>query len=283
MSDKLEQLRKKAIISKVGSQVVCALPILFMLIYAINEDENIAGALFGGFIMYSLLRVIYVTFSKNNAYTEFVQLYKREMVTKALNGAQLYDNMEFSFENGINPDAVCRSGFLSTNRYYSDCFMTGSHKDIEFVQADIRNVRGQRGGYVLEYDGTFMVIPTYLPDASVTVVANRNVDINYILPGKNFESPAEGFRKTFNVNSTNLEKAAALVTPDFMGKLLRIQNQITGRIALSVRDGYMYIFITKHGSNLKPRLFGKYDDSMKASITSELSRAKLFIDAFSVK
>ena len=283
MSDKLEQLRMKAIISKVGSQVVCALPILFMLIYAINEDENIAGALFGGFIMYSLLRVLYATFSKNIAYTEFVQLYKREMINKALNGGQLYDNMEFSFESGINPDAVYRSGFLSTNRYYSDCFMTGSHNDIEFVQADIRNVRGQRGGYVLEYDGTFMVIPTYLPDASVTVVANRNVDISYILPGKDFESPAEGFRKTFSVNSTNHEKAAALITPDFMGKLLRIQNQITGRIALSVRDGYMYIFITKHGSKLKPRLFGKYDDSMKASITSELSRAKLFIDAFSVK
>ncbi len=283
MSDKFETLRKKAIFNKVGSQVICALPILFMLIFAINEGENIAGALFGGFIMYSLLRVIYVTFSKNKAYTEFVQLYKREMITKALNGAQLYDNMEFSFESGIASDAVSRSGFLSVNRYYSDCFMTGSHNDIEFVQADIRNVRGERGGYVLEYDGTFMVIPTYLPDSSVTVVANKNVDISYILPGKNFQSPAEGFRNTFNVNSTNHEKAAALITPEFMGKLLRIQNQMTGRIALSVRDGYMYIFISKHGSKLKPRLFGKYDDSMKSAITSELSRAKLFIDAFSVK
>lgn len=283
MSDKLEQLRKKAIISKVGSQAVCALPILFMLIYAINNDENIFAALFGGFIMYSLLRVLYATFSKNKSYTEFVQLYKREMVTNALNGGQLYEDMKFNFENGINPEAVRSSGFLTTNRYYSDCFMSASYNNIEFVQADIRNVRGERGGYVLEYDGTFMVIPTYLPDASVTVIANKNVDISYILPGKDYTNTTQGFKNLFNVNSNNHEKAAALITPDFMGKLLNIQNRITGRIALSVRDGYMYIFITKHGSKLKPRLFGKYDDSMKADITAEFIRAKLFIDAFSVK
>lgn len=43
----------------------------------------------------------------------------------------------------------------------------------------------------------------------------------------------------------------------------------------------MYILLSGKKSVLKPRLFGKYDDTMKMEILKELSRAKLFIDAFS--
>lgn len=54
-------------------------------------------------------------------------------------------------------------------------------------------------------------------------------------------------------------------------------------MALTLKNGNMYIFMSRKKSPLKPGPFKKYNDEMKQSILAELSRVKLFIDAFSVK
>lgn len=58
---------------------------------------------------------------------------------------------------------------------------------------------------------------------------------------------------------------------------------MNGRMALTVKNGNMYIFMSCKKSPLKPGLFKKYNEEMRQSILSELSRVKLFIDAFSVE
>lgn len=275
----LEKLRQKALISKVISWGIY--PLLFILVMAGTKD--FAGALGVALIFGSLVRMLYVTFSKNRAYTEFVQAYKKELVTMALNGGQLYGDMQIDFERGIVPQAVTDSGMLSANRFYSDCFISASYNGVSFVQSDVRNVRGERGGYVLEYDGTYLVIPTNLPDIYPTSIYNKDVDISIHLPGKDCLGTNEAFNKLFKVNTNNKDAVARILTPDFMNKLVNIQNQITGRIACTVRNGNMYIFLSKHGCKLKPSLFKKVDEAVKQDVINELSRAKYFIDAFGAK
>lgn len=135
----------------------------------------------------------------------------------------------------------------------------------------------------MEYDGTLIVIPTTLPDATQTNIYHKDVDCSIIVPGAKIRSGNEAFDKAFEVSSNCESKAKELLTGNFVGKMLTIQEQMNCKIALTVKNGRMYILLPNKKSVLKPKLFGKYDDSMKMEIIKELSRAKLFMDAFSVQ
>jgi len=152
---------------------------------------------------------------------------------------------------------------------------------VKFFQADVRNVASNGNGYVVEYDGTLIAIPTVLPDATQTNIYHKNIECSVVVPGKEISKGNAEFDNTFKVATSSSQKAKALVTNDFSTKLLYVQAQINSTINLTVKDGWMYILLPNKKSVLKPRLFGKYDDSMKADIIKELSRAKLFMDAFS--
>lgn len=283
MSKELESARSAAIRSKLIGYVVCAIFPLLIAIYAITEEESVLMGVGMFVVFYSMARVLYAAVSKNKAYAQFVSLYKKEMITSALNGVQLYEEINYDFASGINPNVVNGTGMLTTNRFFSDCYMSGLHNGVRFVQADIRNVRGERGGYVLEYDGTFLIVPVNLPHLSETIVFNKKVDISIVLPGKKYKTGNSEFDQTFDVYSNKNEEAATLLTQDFINKLLDVQKRMKSRMAFTIKDGYMYIFLSKHGSNLKPKLWGKYDESARQEIVDELNRAKLIIDAFATK
>lgn len=283
MSKELEAARSAAIRSKIIGYVVCAIFPLLIAIYAITEEESIFMGIGMFVVFYCMARVLYAAVCKNKAYAQFVTLYKKEMITEALNGAQLYDELNFDFESGIDPNVVNRTGLITANRYFSDCYMSGVHNGTRFIQAAVRNVRGERGGYVLEYDGTLLIVPVNLPNLTETTVYNKNVDISVILHGVKYKTGNSEFDKIFNVYSNKNEEAKSLLTEEFTHKLLDVQNHMKSRIALTIKDGYMYVFLSKHGSNLKPKLWGKYDESARQEIINELNRAKLIIDAFAIK
>lgn len=277
MSKELEAARSAAIRSKIIGYVVCAIFPLLMAFYAIAEEESVPLGIGMFVVFYCVVRVLYAAVSKNKAYAKFVTLYKKEMITTALNGSQLYDELNFDFESGIDPNVVNRTGLITANRFFSDCYMSGVYNGTRFIQADVRNVRGERGGYVLEYDGTLLIVPVNLTNLTETIVYNKKVDISLILPGN------REFDQTFEVYSNKTEEAKSLLTEEFTNKLVDVQNRMKSRIAFTIKDGYMYIFLSKHGSNLKPKLSGKYDESARQEIVDELNRAKLFIDAFATK
>lgn len=281
MNDALEQARKKAILNRVIMYFVkFGIPLIFGIIFGISEGEFVSGL--GCFVVLSFFSSgIWSICAKNKAYAEYIMVYKKEMIQRAMGAGQIYENMDFRYDVGVNPDIVRQTGFLSVNRFFSNCFISGTYDGISFFQGDIRNVRGQRGGYNLEYDGTLIAVPTSLPDTTQTVVYHKDIDCNIYLHGSQYKTGNAVFDKEFQIHTTAKEKAAALLTPDFMNKLTNIQNQIPRRCALTVKGGWMYILLPNKKSVLKPKLFGKYDESMKAGILKELSDAKLFMDAFS--
>uniref|UniRef100_UPI00405731A5 DUF3137 domain-containing protein n=1 Tax=Acetatifactor sp. TaxID=1872090 RepID=UPI00405731A5 len=288
MSEELKKARAAAIRSRIIKWTVCIgcglLPALLTWWASDFELDELGGPIMIFLILYGLASMLWATFSKNRAVAYFQSIYKQEMIHVAIGDSKLYDEMDFQPFSGLNPQAVRESGLLTTSRFSSDCCIQGKHNGVPFICADIRNVVGQKNqGYHVEYDGTFYIFSVKLPDAAQTNIYNKDVDINLILPGKNFVptgSPA--FNQLFKISTNNQQAAAALITPDFMNKLLMLQNKMNGRIALSVKNGQMYLFISKHKSVLKPSYSKEYDSSMNAAIIEELSRIKLFIEAFSI-
>lgn len=255
--------------------------------YYIKTDEGTVMALVTFAVCFGVGWWAYSILKSDKAYAAFAAIYKKELVESALLGNALFEEMEFEYDCGINENAVIESGLIPSDRFYSDCFIRATYNGVSFIQADVRNLSNDRigrksGGYVLDYDGTLAIIPTNLPDACQTNIADRNVDISYLISGKEYTTGNADFDKAFKVYATHSHKAKKLLTPDFTRSLMRIRSQMGGRMAVTVKDGTMYIFMSRKNSPLKPGLFKKYNDGMKQDILSELSRVKLFIDAFSV-
>lgn len=280
MSQNFESARSAALRERIIKFIICAVVGLAGFAVGLQESAVMAWIMlpvgFGiGWWAHSII-------AKNKAYAKFVSLYKKEMIENALNGNSLFDEMYYDYASGINPNAINESGLISTDKLFSDCLIRGRYHGVPFVQADVRNLSGKSGGYTLEYDGTYAIIPTKLPDSLQTNIADKKVDISYIVSGASYITGNVEFDQAFKVYSTDHNKAAQLLSPEVVSKLLNIRQKIKGRIAITVKNGNIYIFMSRKDSPLKPGLFKKYDEEMKQDILLELSRIKLFIDAFSV-
>lgn len=281
MNTQLEELRKKALKSKNKEKLLFIVPAVLVAIATIASGENFIVGIALGVIIAVMIRIVYLFLSKDNSLELYTTAYKKEMVTGALNGQQIYDNLQFEFEKGFKPEVVVLSGFLEVRAFYSDCYMSASYKGVDFAQADITSFYYWNAVKITNYSGTYFMIPISYQEPAVTLIKNKKADISSILPGSQYRKLSGEFEQLFEVYSTDAA-VASLLTPEFMSKLVNIQNKITGRIVLSVKNGWMYIFITKDGSKLKPKLSDELDTSANQAVIEELSRAKYFIDAFSV-
>jgi len=279
MNDTLEKARAAALKERMIKIIVCAVVGLLGFISTVGESLMLG---FAGFVICFLIGwSLYSFIAKNKAYAAFVSLYKKEMINTALGGSQLFEEMQFEYDCGVNSKAINESGMLNADQLFSDCFISGKYNGTSFVQADVRNIRRDRQGNILEYDGTYVIIPTKLPDATQTNIYDSKLDISYTISGKGYNTGSSEFDKAFKVYTTNAEKAGLLLSSEVINKFLYIRQHMSGEMAVTVKNGNMYIFMSRKNSPLKPGLFKKYNDEMRQSILNELSRVKLFIDAFS--
>ncbi len=279
MSQELEKARKAAIMNRVIKYAICfGLP-LFGFLFGIAEENFWVGV--GAYLLFCfILSSLWAFLSKNKALAQYRSLFKKEMIELALNGGTIYENMEYQYDAGIDPQIVNRSGLLTTDRYFSDCYISATYQGVKFVQADIRNVHNSQNGSTLEYDGTFIAFPTTLPDATQTNIYHKDADISVVLPGKKYQTARQDFNGVFKVSSSDHDKAGSLLNDEFINRLLKLQSQTPRKIVMTVKQGWVYAFLPNRNSVLKPKLFAKYDDSMKQAILQELCLAQQFISAF---
>ena len=149
MSQELERARKAAIANRMIRYTVCfGLPLLGF-IFGMVEEGFLVGV--GVYILFcGILSSLWAFLVKNKALAQYRALFKKEMIELALNGGMLYENMEYQYDAGINPQIVNGSGLLTTDRFYSDCYISATYNGVKFIQADIRNVNNSSNGSVLE-------------------------------------------------------------------------------------------------------------------------------------
>lgn len=222
-------------------------------------------------------------FFPNRAHKEFVSLFKKEMIMSALDGNDLFEDMKFDYNIGFDVQTMNDSGMFELNRFHSDCLLQGKYRGVNFVQADVHNqVESSAYVYITNLDGTYFMYPVNLPDAPDTVIFEKNPDFGVILPGRSYKTKNADFDKKFEVYTENKKQAAGLLTQDVIKQVLNIKSKIDGMIAFKVINGKMYLYVSKKNSKLRPKLSSTLDGSTKQAVIDELSRIKLFIDAFSI-
>lgn len=193
MNDTLEMARAAALKERMTKMVVCAAVGFLGFISVVRQNLILGLAGFG--IGFLFCWTIYSALSKNKAYAAFVSLYKKEMINTALGGGQIFEEMQFDYNCGVNSRAINDSGMISADQLFSDCFISGKYRGIPFIQADVRNIRRDRQGNSLEYDGTYAIIPTKLPDSTQTNIYDRKVDISYTIRGKGYKTKMQSLTK----------------------------------------------------------------------------------------
>lgn len=279
MKNELAIARKEAITSLVKKIILCIAAGVLGALCVKNEGSLILSFL--GFVIFAGIAWYVVSrLSKNTAYARFVTLYKSSIIQSALNGGALYEDMEFEPDCGLSAELVNSTGMITANKFFSNCFLSGTYSGIQFCQAEVRNVRVDRNSSSLEYDGTLITFPTALPEAGRTNIFDKQADIAVVIPGSMISSGNAEFDAAFKVSSNDNASAQRLITSDFMHYLMSIRQRLNRKIVLTIHNGRMFVFLTGKQSVLKPNLFKKYDDSMKSAVVNELNAAKLFIDAF---
>lgn len=278
--ENLEKVRKAAIINRVTKYVVCiGIPLLIGIWAGISQEEFISGL--AGFIFpWMFISTLWAKLAKNRALAEYRSTFKKVLIESALNGGALYEDMEFEYDAGLQPALIFKSGLFTTDKYFSDCYLSGVTDGVKFIQADVRNVRTSKDGSSLEYDGTFLAFPTSLPDATQTNIYHKDADVCILVAGKELKIGNDSFDSMFKVNSSQPDKARALINEEFIRRLTDLQNRTGRRIVMTVKQGWLYAFWPNKNSVLKPKLFKKYDASMNNEIIKELSIAQEFIRAF---
>lgn len=193
MNDTLEMARAAALKERMTKMVVCAAVGFLGFISVVRQNLILGLAGFG--IGFLFCWTIYSALSKNKAYAAFVSLYKKEMINTALGGGQIFEEMQFDYNCGVNSRAINDSGMISADQLFSDCFISGKYRGIPFIQTDVRNIRRDRQGNSLEYDGTYAIIPTKLPDSTQTNIYDRKVDISYTIRGKGYKTKMQSLTK----------------------------------------------------------------------------------------
>ncbi len=281
MIEELEQLRKAAIMNRVTKYgLTIGIPLLFGVIAGVSWGSFAGGA--GCFLFPCLLlSTLWAKFAKNRPLAQYRATYKKVLIEAALEGVELYEDMEFAYDAGIAPQFVSKTGLLPVNSFYSDCYISGVSEGVRFVQADIRNVSGSRNnGFTVDYDGTFIAFETTLPDATQTHIWHKNADIGLIVPGNQYKTGNGAFDGEFCVYSNNPSAASALLDGAFISKLTEVQKLTERKLVMTVKKGWVYAFFPNKKSALVPKLFAKYDASMNGAVLKELSLAKELIRAF---
>lgn len=220
-------------------------------------------------------------FDRHRTDIAFFGQYKGYMITKAIGDFKLYDEMSFQPEKGFPERLIQSIGLQSTRRYSSDTYISGKHKGVAFEQADIRNWNIEEFGrnrwiYCLEYSGTQYVIKTDFPHTPQTNMACG--DMSFLIRGERFYTGNDEFDSLMKIYTADAERAGKLFTSEFQYRLLELYKSTQRRFLLTVKNGYLYLFIPDRKSPLKPRLFKRYTDEMRASILEELRIAGKIID-----
>lgn len=276
--EELKKLKRRAILETMCKYFIIWTPAVCVCILVNDSIINNIGI--GLLIAYILWRAEGMLFSHRHKW-RFFHAYKCFSINSVKNTLKGYDNIKIEVDKGLHKKAITDSGFFTVNHYFSDCFISGTYRGVPFVQAEVRNVDVHRTGhnraiYEQEYDGTFIIFPMEFPFTHI-VIGNKNVG-NVSVVGDSVLTGEKRFDKIFYMYLKEINEKQ-FINDKFVKEIVAIQYKVHGRIALSIRDGNVYIYVSSRNSPLRTNVLGKIKiDSEK--VYEYMRMPQYLIDSF---
>lgn len=252
-------------------------------LWSVALEENAVLAVFGFLFGFVFFIWLWTDFDRHKTEIKFYRLYKKNMIEETFKNTVLYENMTFQSGGGFSAEFINEIGLHDTKIYSSDSYLCGEHNGVKFEQADIRNwyverISRNKGFYRLEYSGTMYVIDSNLPDANQTNICCG--DLTHIILGGQYKTGNAQFDKQVTVFSDNMRQAEALLSDTVQKMILDFYHKTQREFLLTVKNGYLYVFIPDRDSALKPKLFKSFTEEMRQPVLNELRMVGRLIECF---
>ncbi len=198
-----------------------------------------------------------------------------------------YPGSTYHPEHGFPKDDVYNSGLLrECDRYYSEDYLSGAYRDIAFESADVKlqNVHhnGKSTTVVTVFLGRFyrFEFPSNFATEMLIVQPSLGSGLGYGQYEK-IQTESVEFNQEFKVYAADELSAFRILLPQFMEKLLVLDNVFKDKISLAFVKNVLYVAINNNVDWFDLKLNKPIDDKLFAGFQVELDTTKTILDLFS--
>ena len=283
--EELISLRKRAIVT-----IATSIPITILagIIIFIKRPEYI-------FIVIPLILIPIIIFAVINK--KFNAIFKEEFVKDALKS--VFDNLVFDPSKGISRSTIANTGMIYMgDRFYSNDLISGTYKDVKFVQSDVKiqdeETYTDSKGHTHTQIINILVGKWMIFDFNKTFKANVQVKSKFFSFSKlgkfgdsryqTVKMEDEDFNKKFSIHAQNEHDAFYILTPQLMEKIKNLNEGLKGRMMLCFIDNKLHVALNNNKDSFEYSLFGKLDEAqINDYVSKEIKIITDFVDKLSLE
>ncbi|MBN2504407.1 MAG: DUF3137 domain-containing protein [Bacilli bacterium] len=206
--------------------------------------------------------------------------YLREMIEK------IYPNSTFIPEHGFSQEDVYNSLILrKTDRFYSEDYLSGTYNDIPFESADVKlqNVHhsGKSTTVVTVFLGRLYRFQFPRNFATEMIIVQPGFGVNFAYG--NYEKIATEsveFNQEYKVYATGELEAFRLLLPQFMERLLDLDQQFKDKISFAFVRNILYVAVNNNVDTLELKMNKPIDEKIFEDFEIQLSAVKTITEIF---
>lgn len=283
--EELKELQQKAKRSLIISIAVIA--VIGIFVFLSKPD-------YAGFVVVLIVIPIVIFVSLNS---KFTKLFKETFVVKALES--VFTNLHYDPTRGLDRNIIANTGMLwMGNTYSSNDYISGTYKDVDFVQSDVKiqdvTTYTDSDGHTHTDTTNILIGKWMIFDFNKTFKANVQVKSKFFSHTKLSIKMGESrykevkmedvdFNKKFSVHAQDEHDAFYILTPQLMEKIKALSEDLKGKIMLCFIDNKLHVALNNSKDSFEYSIFSKIDEQIiNDYVAREIKVITDFIDKLSL-
>jgi hypothetical protein len=206
--------------------------------------------------------------------------FKDQLMTNVL--AEFFTSVSHDKHKGLSLVDVMASELLSKpDRFYSNDLILGEYQGVDFRLSDVTLQRvtsnGKTTTVTTYFRGPVMVFDFH-KDTDGKLIVQETMRGELFTKYKRIKLESVAFNKTFHTYSTKDQLAFYILTPHFMERLLRLEDEIGGNFYFSFIDGKMYVALYNNKDLFEVNMFGTINEKIYEQFYYEIKIVKDLIE-----
>ena len=260
-------------------------PIIIILIIMFFLGSNTISLIsIVGLILATIVAALYN--SKN--VTKYRVMYKENFVKLVLQ--EELENLIYKPYEGIQKEILTNTGMIYTfSKYYANDYISAEYKGVKIKQSNVHILKkvetNKRTSYVTMFRGNWTICEfnknfrskLQIYEKGFAGARNNGLFSNDF---KKIELEDSEFNDKFVVYAENEQEAFYIITPQFMNKIKRLNNNISGKMMLCFYNNRVYIGLNNGRDSFEPNINKKID---KEEIRKDIKLITAFIDELDIE
>ena len=206
--------------------------------------------------------------------------FKDQLMSAVL--GEFFTKVSHDKHKGLSLVDVMASELLSKpDRFYSNDLIIGEYNGVDFRLSDVTLQRvtsnGKTTTVTTYFRGPVMVFDFH-KQTDGKLIVQETMRGELFTKYKRIKLESVSFNKTFHTYSTKDQLAFYILTPHFMERLLRLEDEVDGNFYFSFIDGKMYVALYNNKDLFEFNMFGTINGKIYERFYYEIKIVKDLIE-----